>query len=486
MLEIVIIAVAAAALGLAIAKGLAAGIVALAPDDLPTDRRRRRSTAGGAVHVRDGARGGAAHGRDSAAARRRREPGAGARWLADDRRAPRARHARSSLVVIQIGLAVVLLVATGLVVRSFIVLRQIDLGFAPDHVLTAIVRPRSIQGPPNRWMNDLLGRARALPGVESAGAVYLRPLMLGPIGQGVRVFLEGQPETPAAASANPTLNHQIATPGYFETMKIPLARGRFFTDAGHARRAARRDRQRGDRTTAVARRGSDRQEDDDGDLHAGRTATRVAHRRRRRARREVSRPRRSAARRLRSGAPGRPDRRQRRAPHDRRSDGRRHALRHLARELDPRAIVDQVTSMDAVVRRAQAPWRLTTWMFVLFGVLAFGLAALGLFSLVALDVAAARPGVRGPAGARRVARRHPAGRPRAGGPLGRSPAFPSACWSPCCATRSMRSLLFQIAPGDLTTYLFVLGVVVIVVGAAAYLPARRAVRTDPRVLLKQE
>ena len=43
--------------------------------------------------------------------------------------------------------------------------------------------------------------------------------------------------------------------------------------------------------------------------------------------------------------------------------------------------------MDAVVRRAQAPWRLATWMFVLFGALAFGLAALGLFSLVALDVA---------------------------------------------------------------------------------------------------
>jgi putative ABC transport system permease protein len=60
--------------------------------------------------------------------------------------------------------------------------------------------------------------------------VYLRPLLLGPIGDGVRVYLEGQPLTRAAADANPTLNHQIATPGYFETLKIPIRAGRFFTD----------------------------------------------------------------------------------------------------------------------------------------------------------------------------------------------------------------------------------------------------------------
>ena len=49
--------------------------------------------------------------------------------------------------------------------------------------------------------------------------------------------------------------------------------------------------------------------------------------------------------------------------------------------------MDNVTTLDAVVDRAEAPWRLTMWMFVLFAVLAFGLAALGLFSLVAIDVA---------------------------------------------------------------------------------------------------
>ena len=115
--------------------------------------------------------------------------------------------------------------------------------------------------PPNRWLNDFLERVRALPGVEAAGAVYLRPLMLGPIGQGVRVFLEGQPETRQAADANPTLNHQIATPGYFEAMRIPLRRGRLFTERDTADVPRVAIVSESDRTPVLAGPGSARQED---------------------------------------------------------------------------------------------------------------------------------------------------------------------------------------------------------------------------------
>ncbi|WP_410964375.1 hypothetical protein, partial [Salmonella sp. SAL4447] len=83
--------------------------------------------------------------------------------------------------------------------------------------------------PPNIWIDQLLRRVQGLPGVEAAGAIYLRPLVLGPIGVGVRVRLEGQPETREAADANPTLNYQIATTDYFEVMNILLRAGRFFT-----------------------------------------------------------------------------------------------------------------------------------------------------------------------------------------------------------------------------------------------------------------
>ena len=103
--------------------------------------------------------------------------------------------------------------------EAFSALRQIDLGFTPERILTLAVQPGNPNRPPNVWMQDLLTRVRALPGVDAAGAVYLRPLMLGPIGQGVTVLLEGQPETREATEANPVLNYQIATPGYFETLE---------------------------------------------------------------------------------------------------------------------------------------------------------------------------------------------------------------------------------------------------------------------------
>ena len=102
---------------------------------------------------------------------------------------------RSGLLVAQMALAVMMLVGAGLVVRSFTNLRTIDLGFNPANVLSLRVEQQVPQPPPNQFMHQLLERVTALPGVESAGAVFLRPLALGPIGQGVRVVLEGQPQT---------------------------------------------------------------------------------------------------------------------------------------------------------------------------------------------------------------------------------------------------------------------------------------------------
>jgi hypothetical protein len=60
--------------------------------------------------------------------------------------------------------------------------------------------------------------------------VYLRPLVLGSIGQETSVLLDGQPATRQAERQNPTLNYQVATPGYFPAMRIPIRRGRPFND----------------------------------------------------------------------------------------------------------------------------------------------------------------------------------------------------------------------------------------------------------------
>ncbi|AMY09366.1 acidobacterial duplicated orphan permease [Luteitalea pratensis] len=75
-------------------------------------------------------------------------------------------------------------------------------------------------------MEDLLATIRMRPRVLAAGAVYLRPMALGPIGQGTWVLLEHQPQTPEQSAANPVLNYQTATPDYFHAMGIPLLRGR--------------------------------------------------------------------------------------------------------------------------------------------------------------------------------------------------------------------------------------------------------------------
>ena len=150
----------------------------------------------------------------------------------------RPRRVRSILLTTQIVLAVVLLIAAGLMVRSFAKLRTIDLGFATARALTMSIRPGEAKSSANDWFADLLPRIEALPQVEAAGAVYLPPLALGPIGHDTQVILEGQPDTARARGGNPTLNYQVATPGYFKAMGIALIQGRLF-DARDNRRAPR-------------------------------------------------------------------------------------------------------------------------------------------------------------------------------------------------------------------------------------------------------
>jgi ABC-type antimicrobial peptide transport system permease subunit len=137
-----------------------------------------------------------------------------------------------------------------------------------------------------------------------------------------------------------------------------------------------------------------------------------------------------------------------------------------------------------VVIRAEAPRRLTMWMFVLFAALAFGLAALGLFSVVALDVSnrAREFAIRMAVGGSRRAiigavLLRAASRVAIGLGLGLLAAIGSG--------RAMRGLLFGIAPDDGVTYSVVLVVVIVTVAFAAYVPARRAGRAEPHVLLRQ-
>jgi putative ABC transport system permease protein len=137
---------------------------------------------------------------------------------------------RDSLAVAQMALSVVLLVGAVLLVRSFVELRRIDLGFSREQALT--VRTAL---PVNSYPNDttvivfyrtLRTRLSELPGVRAVGATRLLPLT-GTIGDW-SITLEGKPRVPGE---NPNGDWQVVTPGYFESMRMKLVRGRFFADA---------------------------------------------------------------------------------------------------------------------------------------------------------------------------------------------------------------------------------------------------------------
>ncbi len=135
---------------------------------------------------------------------------------------------RGWLVVAELALAVVLLLAAGLLVRSFNKLLAIDLGFDRENVLTARVSlPRSAYKDPVKtqaFFDDLLQRLKSTPGVESAAMISHTPLS----GFSIIAFIgiEGQP--PLDRKKDPPMGIGTVSPEYFQTMKIPLLSGRVY------------------------------------------------------------------------------------------------------------------------------------------------------------------------------------------------------------------------------------------------------------------
>lgn len=143
----------------------------------------------------------------------------------------RAGRLRSVLVAAELALALVLLVGAGLMVRSFSHVRAADTGVRVDGVIIANVNvPGSRYPEPAqvaRFYDQLVDRVRSIPGVETAAAVSRLPAGGPGFGLG-RVFLEaGRPEPPAGPD-HPAFWH-VVTPEYFATLGSPIVRGRGFT-----------------------------------------------------------------------------------------------------------------------------------------------------------------------------------------------------------------------------------------------------------------
>lgn len=136
---------------------------------------------------------------------------------------------RSALIAGEMALAVVLTVSAGLLIRSLWELAQVNPGFQPQHLLTLRVSPNgplcSRRSACIALYNELLRRAREIPGVEDAAAANALPLSSGIPASAVKV--EGFPYVPAERAA-PLFWAGAVTPGYFRLMSIPILRGRAF------------------------------------------------------------------------------------------------------------------------------------------------------------------------------------------------------------------------------------------------------------------
>jgi putative ABC transport system permease protein len=136
---------------------------------------------------------------------------------------------RNAVVMIEVALSFILLVGSGLMFRSFLELQRVDPGFDPHRLLTFQVAGRAGGGdtPEKRavFIRQIQDHLRAIPGVESVTASSPFPLAGGfsPIRWGTEEALSDAGKFQAA-------DNEIVVPGYFETMRMRLLAGRFFSD----------------------------------------------------------------------------------------------------------------------------------------------------------------------------------------------------------------------------------------------------------------
>jgi putative ABC transport system permease protein len=132
---------------------------------------------------------------------------------------------QAALVVSEVCLSLVLVTGAGLLARSFWNLRSVDPGFRSDHVLIANASfPNAEMASVIPKYRELLDRVRAIPGVAAAGTSQSLPIDSPP--PDGHFFIEGRREETKSADAEWTM----VSPGYFSALRIPLIRGRDFID----------------------------------------------------------------------------------------------------------------------------------------------------------------------------------------------------------------------------------------------------------------
>jgi predicted permease len=149
----------------------------------------------------------------------------------------RARRLRESLIGFEVGVGTLLLITAGLLTTSLVRLLDVDKGFSTEHVLAVDISlpPQSYTKPEEKdeFYDNVLARVRALPGVTSAG--WISKLPLEGQEQVDAINVPGRSSTDLQA---PIANYRYVSPGYFQSIGIPLRQGRWIEQADRDRHVA--------------------------------------------------------------------------------------------------------------------------------------------------------------------------------------------------------------------------------------------------------
>jgi predicted permease len=391
------------------------------------------------------------------------------------------RRLRNIVVITEVALSFVLLIGSGLMLRSFIALQRVDPGYDPHGLLTFLrLGPRAPQ-PQERaaFMRELQGRLQALPGVENVAASTPFPL------SGYSNSMRWGPEQALSdPSKSQTADYQVVLPGYFETMRLRLLDGRTFTEADNAPerkvvvidqflaakafpnesavgnriliRLPTREPELAEvigvvahqRNTSLAEPGREQLYATDGYVGhgvAGFWAIRVK-----------GDPAQYAA-----------------------------AVRAEVARLNPNLLITEMQPMDAMMKRAQAGTRFSLLLIGVFAVIAATLACVGLYGVLSSEAQqrTAEIGVRMALGATpgsvfKLVVGHGLRLSAIGVTTGLAAAVG--------LTRAMTSMLVGVKATDPVTFVAMAALFMIIAAVASGLPARRASGLDPTIALREE
>lgn len=400
---------------------------------------------------------------------------------------------RSGLAVSEIALAVILVTAAGLMVKSLWQLVHVDPGFRSESILSARITPNeAFCADFNRcqsFYNELIGHVRSLPGVRGAALVNALPLNGRPAFIAAR--FEGYPEDPGDRP-EPLLFDSVITADYLSVMQIPLLQGRGFVDSDtapdaepvalitastagkywpgqdamgkHVKAAWEKQWRRivgvvpdvhQDSLATILPAWIDGAIYEPYSVHAELIGRRPAV--------EMSLIVRGT------------------------NDAQNFAgaLRKVVSELNREVPVTEVQTLRAVVNQSVSAPRATMSLFAIFAALALVLGAVGVYGVISYSVAqrTSEIGVRMALGAqRRDIQLLILGQGTRIAMLGVAVGIAGAL----ALTRLMSKLLYGVTASDPTTFVVVAILLTMIALAACYIPARRAVRLDPLVALRYE